>query len=80
MQLSIKIVKDGGKTIMNNKRYVLIVKYECGQCAFLTNNMDLDVALSEFREVQKQRCKDSLMFKDFNLPVITSAEILLLYK
>lgn len=63
-----------------NKRFALIVRYECGQCVYLTDTMDLDKALTEFREVQKKKCKDSMMFKDFNLPIITSAEIMLIYK
>ena len=63
-----------------DKYFVLIVRYECGQCAFLTDTMEIDKALAEFKEVQKIKFKDSVMFKDFNLPVITSAEILPLYK
>ena len=65
---------------MTDKRFALIVRYECGQCVYLTNTFDLDVALKEFRDIQKRKCEGSLMFKDFNLPVITSAEILPLYK
>lgn len=65
---------------MGDKRFALIVRYECGQCVYLTDTFELDAALKEFRDLQKSRCKDSLMFKDFNLPVITSAEIIPLYK
>lgn len=63
-----------------NKNFVLIVKYECGQCAFLTNTVELDKALDEFREAQKEKYKDSVMFKDFSFPIITSAEIYQIYK
>ena len=63
-----------------DKRFALIVRYECGQCVFLTNTMDLDKAISEFREEQRKKFKDSVTFKDFKLPMIISAEILLLYK
>ena len=44
------------------------------------DTMEIDKALAEFKETQKIKFKDSVMFKDFNLPVITSAEILPLYK
>lgn len=63
-----------------DKHFVLIIRYECGQCAYLTDTMEIDKALAEFKETQKIKFKDSVMFKDFNLPVITSAEILPLYK
>ena len=63
-----------------DKHFVLIVRYECGQCAFLTDTMDIDKAITEFKQLQQIKFKDSVMFKDFKLPVITSAEILPLYK
>ena len=72
------ILEIGG--IYMSKRFALIVRYECGQCVYLTDTMDLDKALAEFREVQRKKCEGSLMFKDFHLPIITSAEIMLVYK
>lgn len=63
-----------------DKNFVLIVKYECGQCAFLTNTIELDQAIAEFKAEQQRKFKDSVMFKDFSLPIITSAEIYQIYK
>lgn len=63
-----------------DKRFALIVRYECGQCVYLTDKMDLEEALTEFRKVQSEKFQSSMMFKDFGLPVITSAEITLIYK
>ena len=65
---------------MTDKRFALVVKYECGQCVFLTDTMDLSKAIAELREEQKLKYKDSTMFKDFTLPMITSAEIIPVYK
>ena len=62
------------------KHFVLILRYECGQCAFLTDTMEIDKAIAEFKKLQQTKFKDSVMFKDFQLPVITSAEILTLYR
>lgn len=63
-----------------DKNFVLIVKYECGQCAFLTDTIELDQAIAEFKAEQQRKFKDSVMFKDFSLPIITSAEIYQIYK
>ena len=63
-----------------SKNFVLIIRYECGQCAFLTDTPELDKALTEFREEQQKKFKDSVMFKDFSLPMILSAEIHQVYK
>ena len=61
---------------MKDKKFVLIVRYECGSCAFLTNTCELEVALKEFRKAQEKRFKSSSGFKSFSLPVIVSAELL----
>ena len=63
-----------------DKNFVLIVKYECGQWAFLTDTIELDQAIAEFKAEQQKKFKDSVMFKDFSLPIITSAEIYQIYK
>lgn len=59
-----------------DKRFALVVRYECGSCVFLTNTFDLEKALAEFREVQEKRFASNLKYKSFSLPTVISAELL----
>lgn len=60
-------------TFDQNKRFALIVRYECGRIVMLTNTLDLDKALQEFNVKHMQRYgvdKSSLA------PRVLGAEIL----
>lgn len=60
--------------------FVLIVKYLSGECAFPVDTDDLQKALKEFEEAQKQSVENSvLMDKSFSLPTIVSAKIVKLF-
>ena len=60
-------------TFDQNKRFALIVRYECGKVVMLTDTLELDKALQEFNEKHMKRYgvdKSSLA------PRVLGAEIL----
>lgn len=60
-------------TFDQNKRFALIVRYECGKIVMLTDTLELDKALQEFGEKHAKRYgvdKSSLA------PRVLGAEIL----
>lgn len=59
--------------------YCLIVEYASGECAFPTNTDDIQEALEEFIEKQKESFNSVLGDKAFSLPTIISAKIVKMY-
>lgn len=60
------------------KNFVLIVKYECGESAFLTDTPDLIKALDEYNKQRLAMLNEQS--KHFSLPIIREAHIYRLFK
>lgn len=60
------------------KNYVLIVKYECGESGFLTNQPDLPNALKEYNDLRMKMLRDQS--KSFSMPLILGAKLYRLFK
>ena len=60
------------------KNYVLIVKYECGESGFLTNQPDLPNALKEYNDLRMKMLQDQS--KSFSMPLILGAKLYRLFK
>ena len=60
------------------KNYVLIVKYECGESGFLTNQPDLPHALKEYNDLRMKLLQDQS--KSFSMPLILGAKLYRLFK
>ena len=60
------------------KNYVLIVKYECGESGFLTNQPDLPNALKEYNDLRMKLLQDQS--KSFSMPLILGAKLYRLFK
>lgn len=60
------------------KNFVLVIKYECGESAYLTNEPDLLSALTEYVENRNKLMTSQA--KDFALPQIREAKLYRLYK
>ena len=58
--------------------YVLIVKYECGESGFLTNQPDLPNALKEYNDIRLKMLQDQS--KSFTMPIILGAKLYRLFK
>ena len=61
-----------------DKNFVLIVKYECGESGFLTNQPDLPLALQEYNEIRLKQLEEHS--KHFSLPIIKEAKLYRLFK
>lgn len=67
---------------MNNqesKNFVLVVKYECGESGFLTNQPDLIAALKEYNEARIMSMLEDQP-KYFPVPNILEAKLYRLFK
>lgn len=58
--------------------YVLMVKYECGESAFLTDTPDLIKALNEYNTQRMALLNEQS--KHFSLPMIREARIMRIFK
>ena len=61
-----------------DKNFVLIVKYECGESGFLTNQPDLSLALQEYNEIRLKQLEEHS--KHFSLPIIKEAKLYRIFK
>lgn len=60
------------------KNFVLVVKYECGESAFLTDTPDLIKALDEYNKQRMAMLNEQS--KHFSLPIIKEAHVYRLFK
>ena len=63
---------------IEEKNFVLVVKYECGESAFLTNQPDLPMALKEYTDLRMKLLQDQS--KSFAMPLILGAKLYRLFK
>ena len=61
-----------------DKNFVLVVKYECGESGFLTNQPDLISALNEYNEARMGMLKDQPKY--FPVPIIQEAKLYRIFK
>ena len=61
-----------------DKNFVLIVKYECGESGFLTNQPDLSLALQEYNEIRLKQFEEHSKY--FSLPIIKEAKLYRIFK
>lgn len=61
-----------------DKNFVLIVKYECGESGFLTNQPDLFLALQEYNEIRLKQLEEHSKY--FSLPIIKEAKLYRIFK
>ena len=61
-----------------DKNFVLIVKYECGESGFLTNQPDLSLALQEYNEIRLKQLEEHSKY--FSLPIIKEAKLYRIFK
>ena len=61
-----------------DKNFVLIVKYECGESGFLTNQPDLPLALQEYNEIRLKQLEEHSKY--FSLPIIKEAKLYRIFK
>ena len=61
-----------------DKNFVLIVKYECGESGFLTNQPDLPLALQEYNEIRLKQLEERSKY--FSLPIIKEAKLYRIFK
>lgn len=61
-----------------DKNYVLIVTYECGESGFLTNQPDLPNALKEYNDLRMKMLQDQS--KSFSVPLILGAKLYRIFK
>lgn len=60
------------------KNYVLIVKYECGESGYLTNQSDLSLALKEYTDKRNEMLQNQSKY--YPVPIITEAKLYRLFK
>ena len=70
--------KEEKQQTQQDKNFVLIVKYECGESGFLTNQADLPLALQEYNDVCLKQLEG--YSKYFSLPFIKEAKLYRLFK
>jgi len=63
---------------IEEKNFVLVVQYECGESAFLTNQPELPAALKEYTDLRMKLLKDQS--KSFTMPLILGARLYRLFK
>ena len=61
-----------------DKNFVLIIKYECGESGFLTNQPDLPLALQEYNEIRLKQLEEHSKY--FSLPIIKEAKLYRIFK
>ena len=61
-----------------DKNFVLIVKYECGESGFLTNQQDIPLALQEYNEIRLKQFEEHSKY--FSLPIIKQAKLYRIFK
>ena len=61
-----------------DKNFVLIVKYECGESGFLTNQPDLPLALQEYNEIRLKQLEEHSKY--FSIPIIKEAKLYRIFK
>lgn len=66
------------KNSTETKNFVLIVKYECGESGFLTNQPDLILALKEYNDIRMKQLESQS--KNFPIPAIREAKLYRLFK
>ena len=66
------------KQTQQDKNFVLIVKYECGESGFLTNQPDLPLALQEYNEIRLKQLEERSKY--FSLPIIKEAKLYRIFK
>ena len=52
--------KEEKQQMQQDKNFVLIVKYECGESGFLTNQADLPLALQEYNEIRLKQLEENI--------------------
>lgn len=70
--------KENKEVKQEDKNYVLIVKYECGESGFLTNQPDLPNALKEYTDLRMKQLQDQS--KCFPMPLIREAHLYRVFK
>ena len=70
--------KEEKQQTQQDKNFVLIVKYECGESGFLTNQADLPLALQEYNEIRLKQLEEHS--KHFSLPIIKEAKLYRIFK
>jgi hypothetical protein len=66
------------KEKQEEKNFVLIIKYECGESGFLTNQPDLPNALKEYTDMRIKQLNGQS--KCFPMPLIQEAKLYRIFK
>ena len=66
------------ESTQKDKNFVLVVKYECGEAGFLTDQPDLPTALKEYTEMRNKMMNDQS--KCCPMPLIKEAHLYRIFK